>query len=182
MPSQVSHHTSHSRSPSPTPSTTQQLDAPCSKCTSTKRHKKHPVSSDSKGSSSDVPPHVQCKKQSKHNSTRALYQEILQAIQDSRVSHSTGSALSCAPLTHYPVDPAEVVAPLSEGNPFVTIDQHLSKHLVKLVCDDKFVDLSKLAIQSPVDQEDKVLQFVQRHNGETAYKPEQELHKSGWSY
>ena len=28
MPSWVSHHTSHSRSPSPTPSTTQQLDAP----------------------------------------------------------------------------------------------------------------------------------------------------------
>ena len=67
--------------------------------------------------------------------------------------------------------------PLPEGNPFVTIDQHLSEHLVKLICDDKFVDLSKLALQSPVDQEDKVLQFVQMHDGETAYKPKQELHK-----
>ena len=32
-------------------------------------------------------------------------------------------------------------------------------------------------MQSPVDQEDKVLQFVQMHDGETAYRPKQELHK-----
>ena len=80
MPSQVSQHTMHSRSTLPTPSTTQQLDAPCSKRTSTKRHKKHPIRSDSEGSSSDVPPCAQRKKQSKHSSIRALYQEILQAI------------------------------------------------------------------------------------------------------
>ena len=66
---------------------------------------------------------------------------------------------------------------LPEGNPFVTIDQHLSEHLIKLICDDKFVDLTKLSMQSPVDQKDKVLQFVQTQNGEMAYKPKQEIHK-----
>ena len=32
-------------------------------------------------------------------------------------------------------------------------------------------------MQSPVDREDKVLQFVQTQNGKTAYKPKQEIHK-----
>ena len=32
-------------------------------------------------------------------------------------------------------------------------------------------------MQSPVNQEDKILQFVQAQNGETAYKPKQEIHK-----
>ena len=134
MPFWESNYLSHSRSPSPAPSipNTQQLDAPTSsKCSSIKQYKKHPVSSDSKSTSSDVPSHAKCKsKWSKCNSTRALYQEILQAIHDSKVSHSTESALSCATLPHCPVDSADVVAPpLPEGNPFVTIDQHLSKYL-----------------------------------------------------
>ena len=66
---------------------------------------------------------------------------------------------------------------LPEGNPFVTIDQHLSEHLIKLICDDKFIDLSKLSMQSPVDLEDKVIQFVQMQNGKTVNKPKQEIHK-----
>ena len=65
----------------------------------------------------------------------------------------------------------EVAPTLPEDNLFVTIDQHLSEHLIKLICDDKFVDLSKLSMQSPVDQEDKVLQFVKMQNSKTAYKP-----------
>ena len=136
-----------SRSPSPNHSPSHKNT---SKHHKTKKSRKHVVSWDSEDSDfSDIQPRQKTKK-AKHSSTKAIYKEILQAIHESRTSQAPNDPHRCStidtPTSAEAVDP---VAPsLPEGNPFITIDQHLSEHLVKLICNDKFVDLSKLTMQS----------------------------------